>query len=241
MLIGGFIVKGPTGSTKKVLIRALGPTLANFGIANFEPDPFLTLHFDDGTTATNDNWRVGPYTSQIPTGFQPGDDREAVIVATLPPGNYSAVVEGAHGETGVGLAEVYELDTSSLAQLANLSTRGVVGADDAAMIGGFIASGTSSTKVVLRAIGPSLAPFLTGALPDPTLSLVNANGTVADTNNDWQTSPQATEISDLGLAPRDSKESAISTLLAPGNYTAIVRGVNGATGIGLVECYRISP
>ena len=242
VLIAGFIVEGPTGSTKKVLIRGLGPTLSRFGVPSVLPDPFLTLHKADKSTSTNDNWRIGPYTSQIPPGFEPGDDRESVIVETLSPGLYSAILEGANGESGVGLAEVYDIDSSSPAHLANLSTRGVAGTKDDAIIGGVVVSGSSALKLVIRAIGPSLTQFgVTGALADPSLELHDRDGAVITTNDNWPDSPQAAEIQSEGLAPNDTRESAISVSLTPGNYTAIVRGVNGGTGVGLVECYRIVP
>jgi len=242
VLIAGFIIDGPAGSTKKVLIRGTGPTLSQFRVSGVLLDPFLTLYKPDNSTSTNDNWRIGDSADQIPSGFEPGDDRESVIVAALPPGNYSAIMEGAHGETGVGLVEVYDIDPASLARLTNLSTRGVVGQGDNAIIGGFVASGANATKVVIRAIGPTLTQSgIAGALTDPTLDLRDRDGVLITSNDNWQDSPQASEIMNEGLAPRDTKESAISISLPPGNYTAIVRGVSGGTGVGLVEFYRIAP
>jgi hypothetical protein len=145
VLIAGFIITGPTGSTKTVLIRGIGPSLANAGVAGPLSDPLLGLHEEDGTVVVNDNWQQGD-TSKIPNGFAPSDPRESVIVATLAPGNYSAVVKGAHGEPGVALVEVYDLNSGSTAQLANIATRGFVQTGDNVLIGGFIVGGTEPAK-----------------------------------------------------------------------------------------------
>jgi hypothetical protein len=236
-LIAGFIVTGPSGSTKKVLIRGIGPSLANFGVPGTISDPLLELHNPDGSVVTNDNWQQGD-TSQIPNGFAPSDPRESVIVATLSPGNYSAVLKGAHGETGVGLAEVYDLDSTSAAQLANISTRGFVNTGDNVMIGGFIVGGSEPTKVLVRAIGPSLTAFgVQGALPATTLELHDANGAVIS-NEGWRNTQEA-DITATTIPPSNDNEAAILATLVPGNYTAVVRGKNNSTGIGLVEAYNL--
>lgn len=236
-LIAGFIVTGPNGSTKKVLIRGIGPSLANFGVSGTLSDPFLELHKPDGSVVSNDNWQQGD-TSRIPNGFAPGDSRESVIVATLAPGNYSAVLKGAHGETGVGIAEAYDLDSSSAAQLANISTRGFVNTGDNVMIGGFIVGGSEPAKVLVRAIGPSLTAFgVQGALPATTLELHDANG-AAISNEGWRNTQEA-DIKATTIPPSNDNEAAILATLVPGNYTAVVRGKNNATGIGLVEAYNL--
>jgi hypothetical protein len=237
VLIAGFIVTGSSGSTKKVLIRGLGPSLAQFGVPNTLSDPLLELHKPDGSIVSNDNWQQGD-TSQIPSGFAPSDPRESVIVATLTPGNYSAVVKGAHGETGVGIAELYDLDAASAAKLANISTRGFVNAGDDVMIGGFIIGGTEPAKVLVRAIGPTLSDFgVQGALADPTLELHDANGATIS-NDDWRETQEA-EITAAGLPPNKNQEPAILATLTAGSYTAVVRGKNNTTGIGLVEAYVV--
>jgi hypothetical protein len=235
-LIAGFIITGPSGSTKKVLIRGLGPSLAQFGVPNTLSDPLLELHKSDGTV-TNDNWQQGD-TSQIPNGFAPIDSREAVIVATLAPGSYSAVVKGAHGETGVGIAELYDLDSASAAKLANISTRGFINTGDDVMIGGFIVGGTEPAKILVRAIGPTLTDFgVQGALADPTLELHDSNG-ASISNDDWRET-QESEIIATTIPPNKNQEPAILAILAPGSYTAVVRGKNNTTGIGLVEAYNL--
>jgi hypothetical protein len=237
VLIAGFIVTGPSGSTKKVLIRGMGPSLAQFGVSGTLSDPFLELHKPDGSVVSNDNWQQGD-TSQIPNGFAPNDQRESVLVATLTPGNYSAVVKGAHGETGVGIAELYDLDAASPATLANISTRGFINTGDDVMIGGFIIGGTEPAKILVRVTGPTLTDFgVPGALADPTLELHDSNGSTIN-NDDWRESQEA-DIIATTIPPNKDREPAILATLAPGNYTAVVRGKNNTTGIGLVEAYNL--
>jgi hypothetical protein len=166
---------------------------------------------------------------------------EAAIVRTLAPGNYTAIVRGKNDGTGIGVVEAYDLDQAANSKLANIATRGFVDTNDNVMIGGLILgpNGAGSTKVVVRAIGPTLANFqINGALQDPTLDLVNSSGVVVRANNDWELSQRA-EIEALGLQPGDDRESALVETLAPGNYTAIVRGNGNTTGVGLVEVYNV--
>jgi DNA-binding beta-propeller fold protein YncE len=236
-LFAGFIVTGPSGSTKKVMIRGIGPSLANFGVTGTISDPLLELHKPDGSVLVNDNWQQGD-TSQIPTGFGPSDARESVIVATLSPGTYSVVVKGAHGETGVGLAEVYDLGSDSSAKLANIATRGLVQTGDNVLIGGFIIGGTEPAKVLVRAIGPSLAAFgVPNTLAATTLELHDANGSVIR-NEGWRNT-QESEISATTIPPSNDNEAAILAVLVPGTYTAVVRGRDDATGIAVVEAYNL--
>jgi hypothetical protein len=249
VMIGGFIVTGPAGSSKKVMIRGLGPSLASSGVPNTLADPYLELHEPDNTVLTNDNWQSANNTADIPSGFQPSDSRESVIVATLaaqPNGsNYTAILKGAHAETGNGLLELYDLDSSGAAQFANISPRGVVSTGDNVLIGGFIVGGgtapsaTGSARIVVRAIGPSLpnGPSIS-PLQDPTLELHDVNGTALLFDDNWKDSQQA-EIQATGLAPSDARESAMVALLPPGNYTAILRGKNNTTGLALVEAYNL--
>jgi DNA-binding beta-propeller fold protein YncE len=238
VLIAGFIITGPAGSTKKVLIRGIGPSLANFGVAGTIPDPLLELHSPDGSVITNDNWKQAPNAADIPAGFAPSNDLESVIYTTLAAGNYTAILKGAHGETGVGLVEVYDFDTASTAKLANIATRGFVNTGDNVMIGGFIVGGGEPAKILVRAIGPSLAAFgVQGALPATTLELHDANGAVIS-NEGWRNTQEA-EIIATTIPPSNDNEAAILATLVPGNYTAIVRGKNNTTGIGLVEAYNI--
>jgi hypothetical protein len=241
VLIGGFIIRG---GSKKVILRAIGPSLANAGVPGTLADPTLELHGPAGELiASNDNWVTSPQKQAISdSGIAPSDDREAAIVATLDEGSYTAVVAGVGGSSGVGLVEIYDLDQSATGRLLNLATRGRVEAGDNVMIAGLIIGGTENTRVIVRALGPSLAtlnPPVPGALPDPLLELRDSQANLLESNDDWVNSPHKQEISDSTLAPPNDKESAVIRALPPGNYTAIVRGVNGATGIGLVELYDL--
>jgi sugar lactone lactonase YvrE len=254
VLIAGFIITGPAGSSKKVMIRGLGPSLSNQGVSNPLADPYLDLHKSDGTEVTNDNWQDASNSSDIPAGFQPSDPHESVIVTTIPIGSNgvsanTAILRGANGETGIGLVEVYDLDTTT-GQLANISTRGFVDTSDNVLIGGFITGPNTSRNpnIVVRAIGPSLTDSngqpLAGSLQDPTLVLNNANGTAIATNDNWKiddSTGQSQEalIRATQLQPSNDAESALLRSLPPGAYTAIVRGKNGTTGIGLVEVYNL--
>lgn len=250
VMIGGFIVTGPGGSTKKLMIRGLGPSLASAGVPGVLSDPLLELHDSNGgTIATNDNWQSAANATDIPNGFQPTDSRESVIVTTLnaqPSGaNYTAILKGARDETGNGLVELYDLDSAGAAQFANISTRGQVLTGDNVLIGGFIVGGgtgpggTGSARVVLRAIGPSLPGGTSPApLQDPTLELHDVNGTAILFNDNWQDAQQS-DIQMIGLAPPDNRESAMVALIPPGNYTAVVRGKGNTAGLALVEAYNL--
>lgn len=239
VLIGGFIITG-TGP-KRVILRALGPSLAGAGISDPLADPFLELHASDQSViTTNDNWRDSAAADIEATGLAPSNDLESALVTTLDPGSYTVILSGKNGATGVGLVEAYDLDGSATSQLANISTRGFVESGSNVMIGGFILGGGSeNTNVLVRAIGPSLtSQEVSGALADPTLELHDVNGTLIQSNDNWKATQQ-TEIEATGLQPGNDLESAISETLAPGAYTAVVAGKNGTTGIGLVEVYRL--
>jgi hypothetical protein len=235
--IGGFIVSGTV--PKKVIIRGIGPSLSTLGVSGAMADPTLELH-QNGILATNDNWRDTQETEIQATGIPPGNDLESAIVRTLDPGSYTAILRGKNNGTGVGLIEVYDLQASVDSKLANISTRALVEAGDNVLIGGIIGGGSGSQpKVLIRAIGPSLTGLgVANALQDPSLELHDNNGALIASNNDWQSDHQA-EIQATGLAPSSPQESAILATLLPTNYTAIVRGVNNTSGVGLVEVYHI--
>jgi hypothetical protein len=239
-LIGGFIITG--SEPKKVIILATGPSLAAFGLTGVLADPILELRQGDTLVASNDNWKVPAQAEIEATGLKPGHDLESALVQTLAPGDYTAIVRGTNG-TGVGTVQIYDLAPNSNSKLANISSRGFVqAADDKIMIAGFIIgdNGGASAGVVVRALGPSLSAFgIAGVLPDPTLEVKNANGSTLFSNDDWQQSPQAADISAKGLAPSNPSESAIALSLSNGAYTAIVRGKGGATGVAVVEVYNV--
>ncbi|MFL6541553.1 MAG: matrixin family metalloprotease [Chthoniobacterales bacterium] len=242
VMIGGFIVQN---ASKPVLVRALGPSLTASGVAGVLPDPVLELHDGNGANiATNNDWKDDPAQAQqiSATGIAPPDDRESAIYATLTPGNYTAIVSGHNGTSGVGLVEVYDF-AQSTGKLANISTRAVVGTDENVLIGGFIVTGPQWVRTLVRGIGPSLRSSIPDALGDPTLELHDANGGVIASNDDWQDTDTSTQliIENTGIPPKDPKESAIYTSLQPGKFTAVVRGKNNSTGVGLVEVYDLGP
>jgi len=237
VLIAGFIVSG--SQPKKVVVRALGPTLSTLGVSGALADPTIAIfNSSNGLVASNDNWRDTQEVEIAASGFAPPNDLESAIIATLPPGAYSAVVSGKNGGIGIGLVDVYELDAST-SIFQNLSTRGFVGTGDNVLIGGFIIGNGEQPVIVVRAIGPTLSSFgITQPLQDPMLEVRDANGGLIAFNNDWQENTP-TAVKATLLQPQDTREAAVVVSLPAGNYTAIVRGKNGTTGVGLVEAYRL--
>ena len=247
--IGGFIITGNVPKT--VLLRAIGPSLTGSGIPNVLADPVLELHGPGAfVTVTNNNWRDTQEAEIQATGIPPVNDLEAAIFVTLPPGTYTAIVRG-NGTTpadrsGVALVEVYDLSQTSDSKLANLSTRAFVSTGSDIVIAGFLLSdGNGTDRIVVRGIGPSLAPSpfpVNAVLADPILELRDSNGTLLVANNDWQDNPaQAAELIADGLAPNNALESGIAATLPPGAYTALLAGLNSGTGIGVVEIYDLGP
>jgi spore coat protein A, manganese oxidase len=242
VLIGGFIITGTT--PKKVVLRGIGPSLADHGVPNALADPTLDLRDNAGISLFwNDNWKDTQRSQIEGTAFQPINDLESVIVATLDPGAYTVLLRGRNEGTGIGLVEIYDNDLpDSSSELANISARGEVQTQDSVMIGGVILGGSAnSTRVVVRALGPSLAGSGVGTpLANPTLDLRDANGARLNYCDNWQdNAEEATQLTLLGLAPTQPQEAAIVTSLPAGAFTAIVAGKNGATGVGMVEIYNL--
>ncbi|HKP05110.1 MAG TPA: delta-60 repeat domain-containing protein [Chthoniobacterales bacterium] len=227
--IGGFII---TGGPKQVLLRGIGPSLAQFGVQNFLADPVMELHGPAGfTTVTNDNWRDSQDggLAIMGTGLAPTNDLESGILATLDPGAYTAIVKGNNNTSGVGLVEVYDLG-SAASQLANISTRAFVSTADNVMIGGFILGGGGNSHIAIYAVGPSLAGSgVGGALADPTLELRDSSGAIVASNDN---------CGSITIHPLDPAEACIDISLPPGAFTAILAGKNGGTGVGLLEIYN---
>ena len=238
VLIGGFIVTGT--APKKVMVRAIGPSLSSAGVAvpGRLLDPVLELRGSDGSLIfSNDDWRSTQQQAVIDSTIPPSDNRESAIIATLQPSNYTAIMSGKNNTTGIGLVEVYDLDSPATSQVAQISTRGFVQTGDDVMIGGFILSGGSGTSVLVRGIGPSLRSAGIGAaLANPTLELYNANGDIIGQNDDWK-STQEQEIRDTTVPPADDREAAIVSSVIAGTYTAILRGKDNSTGVALVEIF----
>jgi hypothetical protein len=256
VMIGGFIIQGT--QPKTVIVRAIGPSLTQYGITDALADPVLDL-FDSTQTliASNDNWqttiRGGIITSDQVSAIQnstlaPSQASEAAIIVTLPPGAYTAGVHGQNSTIGVALVEVYDLSLSTPSILSNISTRGLVQTGENVMIGGFIIQGTEPKTVILRAVGPSLTQYgITNALADPVLDLFDGTQTLIASNDNWQTTirggiitgDQVSAIQNSGKAPSQASESAIIATLLPGAYTAGVHGQNSTTGVALVEVYYL--
>ena len=243
--IGGFIISG--SAPKRVILRAIGPSLSHFGIPDLLADPVLELHGPGAfVTVINDNWRDTQEVEIQATGIAPTNDFESAIVATLSPGAYTGIVRGKNNTTGVALIEIYDLNQGVASKLANLSTRAFVSTGSDIVIAGFLLSDNNiSDRVVVRGLGPSLAPGsfpASAVLANPTLELRDSNGVLLVANNDWQDDPvQAAELIGDGLAPTNDLESGIAATLPPGLYTALLVGLNNGTGIGLVEVYDLGP
>ena len=236
VMIGGFILSGD--SEKAVALRAIGPSLAAVGVKGTLADPLLELYSSSGELiAQNDNWTSLPAES-IPAGLEPTDPKESLVAATLLPGSYTAVLRGADNSSGVALWEIYDLDPDG-SSVRNISTRGEVGSGDNVLIGGFIIAGDDPTRVIVRAIGPSLTAYgVAGALPDPILELHSPDGSLIYENDDWR-SDQEQQILDTAIAPTEDREAAIVATLTPGNYTAVIRGRGNNTGVALIEVYNL--
>ena len=244
VLIGGFIVTG--NAPKQVMLRAIAPSLSVNGapLAGALQDPTLALYDSTGALIQqNDDWASDQEEEIVASTIPPTDSRESAILRTLDPGYYTAIVGGKGSETGIAVVELYalpSLDLSNGAQLAQISTRGNVQTNDNVLIGGFIITGNTPANVLVRGIGPELtAANVPNALQDPTLELHDGNGGVLAFNDNWETD-QKQAIIDTTVPPKDSREPAILRSLAPGNYTAIVRGKDNSVGVALVEVYVLN-
>jgi hypothetical protein len=256
VMIDGFIItgnpsatspsatsSGPSGGPKKVAMRGIGPSLGGSGLSDVLADPTLQLRDADGALLMqNDDWQdnLAQAAELIAFGLALQDPRESGIVATLQPGSYTVLMAGKNLTSGIGLVEIYDVDATAPAQLANTSTRGYVQTGDNVMIGGFILGrGSDSSSVAVRGVGPSLSQFgLSNVLADPTLELRDSNGTLLIANDNWQDHPtQAAQLTAHGLAPQNSLEPGIFIILPPGAYTAILTGKDGGAGLGLIEVY----
>jgi hypothetical protein len=245
--VEGFIVLG--ASTKRVMIRAIGPSLGPNGISPALADPVLELHDRTGAIiAANDNWADNANQQEIiDTGLAPQSVNESVILMKLRCDQagvpYTAVLRGANNTTGVALLEIYDLDKGVGSRVLNTSTRGWVGSGDDVLIGGVIVGQQNSTtnlRVVVRAIGPSLTAYgIANPLQDPTLAVYDGNGNRIVANDNWRDT-QETELRATRMQPSYDTESALVRTLPPGNYTIVVSGKSDASGVGLVEVYAVN-
>jgi len=240
-LIGGFIITGT--EQKTVIVRGVGPSLPVGGTL---ADPVIAVHGPSGELlGTNDNWNDAATRQEISdSGLAPANDRESALWGVINPGAYTVILTGKDGGTGVGSVEVYDLDPAADSRLANISSRGFVDTGDNVMIGGLIVGGgepSGTAQVVVRALGPSIP--VNDALANPTVELHDADGATIAFNDNWKTRPdgssQQAEIEGTTIPPANDLESAFVRRLPPGSYTAVVRGKNNTTGIGLVEAYHL--
>lgn len=251
VLITGFTI-GP-GPSKQVIIRAIGPTLAVFGVSGTLPDPKLELYSGSTKIAENDNWNASDAAAFASVGaFALGaNSRDAALVTTLPPGGYTAQITGIGG-AGVALVEVYEV-SGGAARLINLSTRAQVGTGASILIPGItVTTGAGTRRLLVRAVGPTLGVFgVPGTLADPKLELFSGNTKIGE-NDNWGTPtvPTAADAATLTSVfaqagafalTAGSRDAAMLVNLGPGSYTLQVSGVGSTTGAALVEVYDLTP
>ncbi len=251
-LIVGFFVNG--SPDKSVLIRAIGPTLGQFGVTGTLADPRLRLLSGATELTTNDNWASpvgGGASVPIANAFASSgafalaeSSLDAALVRTMGVGGYTAQITGASG-TGIALAELYDTLPGSGARLANVSARSQVNTGGDILIAGFSITGNLPQTVLIRGIGPSLTALgVTGVLTDPRLALFRATAKL-DENDDWGSAGSATlasafaRVGAFPLSGSGSKDAALLVTLAPGGYTAQVSGANSTTGIALIEVYEL--
>ena len=241
VLVAGFIVQG--SATRNLVIRGIGPSLGvdRTPLVQTLQDPVLELHDSSGAILeANDNWNDGAHSDVISAlGLAPTDPRESAMYVGLTSDSYTVVMRGVGDSTGLGLVELYDVSQLPNSTVVNLSARSFVGAGDDVLIGGMIVTGIAPQMVIMRAIGPDLASSdVSGVLADPLLELYDGNGVLLASNDNWRSGQEA-EIIANNLAPTNDLDPAIFTSLAPGNYTAIVRGTGGATGVALLESYAL--
>jgi len=242
-IFGGFVI---AGGPKTVLVRAIGPGLAAFGVPGTLADPALTI-FDskNAAVATNDNWNAADASSFTQVGAfpLPANSKEAVIVSTLQPGAYTAQISGnGTANTGVAILEVYDLGGAG--KLVNIATRLSVGTGANAAVAGFVvAPGSGTRKLLVRGVGPALAAFgLSGTLPDPKLTVLDAaGGEVAVASANGGASALTTAAGQAGAFATTATDTAVIVNVAPGSYTAQLAGLSGRTsGVALIEVYDIT-
>jgi hypothetical protein len=254
VLIPGFVINGPPGTTKQVLIRASGPALTQFGVTGVLSNPVLSLADGAGNTiASNTGWSTSTNAAQIAAAANaagafafPAGSPDSAILVSLPPGPYTFNISGANTGTGVALAELYELNTQDPNLMINISARIQAGTGANTLIAGFVIQGNQPAHLLIRGDGPVLAQFgVTGALAQPVLTVFDSNQKPVATNTGWGTNSNASAIaSAAGTAgafalPANSADSALLLSLPPGPYTAQVTSANSVAGVALVEVYQV--
>ncbi len=240
---------GGTGA-ESTLVRAVGPSLAQFGVTGLLADPQLDLFSSsDASVASHDNWGGAPslaaaFAQVGAFPLAPGS-LDAAVLASLSPGSYTAQVTGADGGTGVVLLEAYDADTgpSPAARFTNVSVRGLSGGGSNVLTVGFAVSGTASETVLIRGIGPGLSQFsVDGVIASPMLTVFDSSQGVVGSSGGWGGSAALQAAFDAVSAfpvATTSNDSALEVTLPPGDYTAQLSGANGSTGIALIEVYEM--
>jgi hypothetical protein len=246
----GFVLSG--APEKAVLIRAIGPSLAEFGVTDVLTDPRLQLYSGNSVLTANDNWANpvgGGGSSAISAAFAASgafalrpESLDAALVRNTASGSYTAQITGAAG-TGIALAEIYDTAPVAGARLVNVSARAQVGTGGGILIAGFTVSGNLPKQILIRGVGPTLVNFgVGGVLEDPRLDLYRGT-TLMQSNDNWGgTSALTNAFSSIGafsLASATSRDAALLVTLAPGSYTAQISGTGGTTGVALVEVYEL--
>ncbi|MBL9207199.1 MAG: hypothetical protein JNN01_19070, partial [Opitutaceae bacterium] len=257
-LITGFVIGG--SSPKSLLLRAIGPGLSTFGVTQALVDPKLQVFNSAGQLLLeNDNWSgtsVSEASARVGAFALAAQSKDASAIATLPPGAYTMLVLD-QGGAGVALAEIYELNETSGRQqrLINLSSRGHVAPGEGVLVGGFVVTGNTPKRLLIRASGPGLAGFgVNGALADPFLRLFDHTSALIARNDNWelpltaQTGQIAATAVDLAATAQEagafaftsgSKDAAVLITLAPGLYSAQVSSSTSASGVALIEVYEV--
>ena len=241
----GFAVSGD--GDKPVLLRAIGPTLAGFGVEGALANPALRLFSGSSAVAENDDWTSAGGMSAVFSAAGafalPAGSADAALLRAVPAGPYTMQIAGTGTATGIALAELYDTDAAGRSRLVNVSARAQVGTGAGILIAGFTISGNVPRRVLIRGVGPGLAPFgVTGALANPALAIYRGGAVVAD-NDDWGGGETlATAFRAVGafaLPSASSRDSALFVTLDPGSYTAQLTGVNNTTGVALIEIYEV--
>jgi hypothetical protein len=255
VMIAGFVVGGT--APKQLLVRAIGPTLSTFSLPGAVTGTQLQVFSGTNLVASNTGWSSTPSNAtavsnadlQVGAFALPVGSLDSALVGTFAPGSYTAMVAGAGGSTGIGLVEIYDLDTYTpftTRKLTNVSTRGVVGTGNNVLIGGFSINGVAPKRVLIRGAGPGLTALnVSGALATPHLQLYNNSQAVIRENFSWGNGNDAGLVAEAEASTgafsfqSGSADSAILIVLPPGTYTAEVSGANSTTGDSLVEVYEV--
>jgi kumamolisin len=273
ILIAGFVVEGAAGTSKDVLVRGIGPALSAFSVSGVLANPIVGVYDSKSVLIASDTgWSNPPTPGSSTSGATfreatasdmaatgafalTAGTADSAMVLTLPVGSYTVQVSGAGSTSGVALAEVYELDSTSPEVLQNISARSFVGTGSQIAISGFVVHGGQTAQLLIRGVGPALGGFgITGFLANPVVGVYDSTSTLIASNTGWGNAPVAgtssvaasfrvatagdmTSYGAFGLTA-GSADSAMVITLPPGSYTAEVSGLNSTTGTVLAEVYE---